>query len=249
MLKHVPINNGSGSNGTATATTTTGEKAKAILPKPMPQETSTSIKLPQRFVVKYLGFRETSNLWGIKYTRRPVDEMVQDAKTSLSTHHSKGLALLRIDVSEEGITVAPMPQNTNPTFPNGRFAIESISYGVQDLVYTRVFAMIVVKTDKGQSEVKLSQLVKVTQSQKNNNASTNGNTTKTTPEALPFRCHAFVCDSRQTARKLTYSLATAFEIFSKKVACGKISAPKPKKFAIDLRPAEEIEAELGDSEA
>lgn len=128
-----------------------------------------------------------------------------------------------------------MPQNINPNYPNGKFAIESISYGVQDLVYTRVFAMIVVRTDKGQSEVKLSQLVNQT-----NGA---GGT------ALPFRCHAFVCDSRQTARRLTYSLASAFEIFSKKVAAGKISAPKPKKFAIDLRPSEEIEAELQDSEA
>jgi hypothetical protein len=69
MLKHTT------SGGGSTKTT------EQIQPQ-QPQETSTSLKLPQvkqrkiyavlnflffqRFVVKYLGFRETSNLWGIR---------------------------------------------------------------------------------------------------------------------------------------------------------------------------------------
>lgn len=38
------------------------------------------MKLPQTFVVKYLGREEASGLWGIKNTRKPVDQMVELAK-------------------------------------------------------------------------------------------------------------------------------------------------------------------------
>ncbi|PSN46813.1 hypothetical protein C0J52_11192 [Blattella germanica] len=101
-------------------------------------------------------------------------------------------------------------------------AIDTISYGVQDLVYTRVFSMIVVREMgdlKGQH---------------------------------PFECHAFVCESRNSARKLTYALAAAFHEYSKlvKAASSDDSGGKDsfkaikKRFAIDLRSPEEIEAEL-----
>ena len=30
----------------------------------------------QEFVVKYLGKKEARGLWGIKHTRKPVDDMV-----------------------------------------------------------------------------------------------------------------------------------------------------------------------------
>ena len=34
-------------------------------------------KIPlQEFVVKYLGKKEARGLWGIKHTRKPVDDMV-----------------------------------------------------------------------------------------------------------------------------------------------------------------------------
>lgn len=70
--------------------------------------------------------------------------------------------------------------------PFSFFPIETISYGVQDLIYTRIFAMITVK-----------ELI-----QKTN-------------EISPFECHAFLCDSKQSARKLTYSLALAFQKYSR----------------------------------
>jgi hypothetical protein len=162
--------------------------------------------------------------------------MVSEAKRVLSTSSDKPLALLKLEVTEDGILVGPMPQNTNQNFPNGRFAIESISYGVQDLVYTRVFAMIVVKAES--ATVKLSDLSKLGETEGSNNNS-----------ALPFRCHAFVTDTRDTARNLTYALASAFQKFSQKVSAGKIQVPKTKRFAIDLRAPEDIEAEMLDSEA
>lgn len=192
------------------------------------------------FVVKYLGYRTTSHLWGIKYTRSPVDEMVKQAKQQL-TSDKQPLALLKLQVTNKGIHVSPMPQNTNPSCPTGYFPIEAISYGVQDIVYTRVFAMIVVNVNADK---------------------------KITPDSHPFRCHAFVCDSRETARKLTIDLAKAFEVYSKKVkgsdeqhnqsdqtgtSSGDVTIGqngeadvKKKKFAIDLRSPEEIRRDDGD---
>lgn len=38
------------------------------------------VQLPQTFEVKYLGRREARGLWGIKHTRKPVDEMVAAAR-------------------------------------------------------------------------------------------------------------------------------------------------------------------------
>lgn len=190
------------------------------------------------FVVKYLGYRTTSHLWGIKYTRNPVDDMVKQAKYQLTSDKTP-LPLMKLQVTNDGIHVEPMPQNQNPSCPTGKFPIESISYGVQDIVYTRVFAMIVVKSKQSQQ------------------------TNKLTTEDKPFRCHGFVCDSRETARKLTLELARAFEVYSKKVkgteeeeAAGEVvsagdasgindSSVKKKKFTIDLRSPEEIRREDG----
>lgn len=169
--------------------------------------------------MKYLGARETSSLWGIKYTRDPVDTLVAEAKQMLSTSSEKTLSLLKLEVSETGITVEAMPQNSNPNFPVGTFPIESISYGVQDLVYTRVFAMITVnpETTKDSQSIRLSELSKF------------GN------GGSPYRCHAFVTDTRDTAKNLTLALAAAFQKFSFKVAAGKVKVPKNKQFAIELR--------------
>ncbi|VVC89423.1 unnamed protein product [Leptidea sinapis] len=146
--------------------------------------------LPITFQVKYLGQSDARGLWGIKHTRKPVDLMVAAAK-----------ALPPDDMEHMAVF----------------FNIESISYGVQDLVYTRVFSMIIVK----------------------DNADVKG--------LNPFECHAFVCESR----RLTYSLAAAFQDYSRRVKEMQVSPDlneKPpslkKRFAIDLRSPEEIEAEL-----
>ncbi|KAK7068898.1 hypothetical protein SK128_011548 [Halocaridina rubra] len=182
------------------------------------QDPSGSLPLPQEFVVKYLGRRDAGGLWGIKHTRKPVDEMVARAKELKA---GDTLPFLKMTVSEKGVNISEMPQNVNKNFEGGFYNIDVISYGVQDLVYTRVFAMIVVKEDA--TSLKSQH---------------------------PFQCHAFVCDSRHNARKLTFALAQAFQQFSKEVKNNK-SSKKPKKFAIDLRSPEEIEVDLkeADSEA
>jgi hypothetical protein len=65
----------------------------------------------------------------------------------------------------------------------------------------------------------------------------------------PFECHAFVCDSRNHARRLTYALAAAFTEYSRSVRAstgGSLEGvgKKARKFAIDLRTPEQIEKEL-----
>lgn len=133
------------------------------------------------------------------------------------------LPFLQLHVSEKGVKVSGAPQNLNKNFESGLYPIDSISYGVQDLVYTRVFAMIVVN---------------------------DGSVEAAPAPAHPFECYAFVCDSRHNARKLTFALANAFQEFSKTVK--NTEKKKPKKFAIDLRTPEEIKEDLQnelDSEA
>ena len=88
----------------------------------------------------------------------------------------------------------------------GRFPIERISYGVQDVVHRTMFAMIVVSDRAARG---------------------------------PFVCHVFACERREEARRLTCALAAAFSAYSAR-GPGREAA----KFAVDLRPPEQIEAEL-----
>ncbi|KAL0267818.1 UNVERIFIED_CONTAM: hypothetical protein PYX00_009972 [Menopon gallinae] len=67
------------------------------------------------------------------------------------------------------------------------YPIDNISYGVQDLVYTRVFSMIEV-TDASN---------------------------RFGPARVPFVCHSFVCESHNTAKMLTYALDAAFQAYGK----------------------------------
>ncbi|XP_064539273.1 uncharacterized protein LOC135429040 [Drosophila montana] len=173
--------------------------------------------LPITFKVKYIGSEVARGLWGIKYTRRPVDLMVGVAK---NLPPNKVLPNCELKVSTAGVQleiISPKASINNWSYP-----IDTISYGVQDLVYTRVFAMIVVKDESSPH---------------------------------PFEVHAFVCDSRAMARKLTFALSAAFQDYSRvvKEASGDDQdngnatpsdaiTPTRQKFAIDLRTPEEIQA-------
>lgn len=78
---------------------------------------------------------------------------------------NKALPMCELTVSLDGVCIeTKMPSLS--TSKNLKFNIETISYGVQDLLYTRVFAMIVVKEDYN------------------------------IKDPNPFEVHAFVCDSR-----------------------------------------------------
>ncbi|XP_046747388.1 uncharacterized protein LOC124411900 isoform X1 [Diprion similis] len=178
-------------------------------------------ELPQTFQVKYLGSHDARGLWGIKHTRRPVDNMVTAARALPA---GTILPFIKLIVSKDGVALLPLGKKRHDAGISKKFSIDTISYGVQDLVYTRVFSMIIVR-DVGQNQ-----------------------------GISPFECHGFVCESRHHARQLTYALATAFQIYSINVkAQGKAEETAgniKKRFAIDLRSPEEIEAALtADSEA
>ncbi|XP_061402140.1 uncharacterized protein LOC133337958 [Musca vetustissima] len=164
--------------------------------------------LPITFKVKYIGSEIARGLWGIKYTRRPVDLMVGMAK---NLPPNKTLPHCELKVSTDGVSIeiiSPKVQGVS----SWSYPIDTISYGVQDLVYTRVFAMIVVKDES---------------------------------HVHPYEVHAFVCDSRAMARKLTYALAAAFQDYSRRVKENTVEdsdkiTPARQKFAIDLRSPEEL---------
>lgn len=77
---------------------------------------------------------------------------------------NKALPLCRMSVSANGVSI-DVTKNSNGACA-WNYPIETISYGVQDLVYTRVFAMIIVEDGSKSSK------------------------------SCPFYVHAFVCDSR-----------------------------------------------------
>ena len=182
----------------------------------------SSSELPQIFQAKYLGSHDARGLWGIKHTRTPVDNMVAAAK-SLPTGTT--LPFIKLVVSEDGVALLPFGgKKTLNTGISKVYPIETISYGVQDLVYTRVFSMIVVRE------------------------------TDNFRRTSPFECHGFVCESKHHARQLTYALASAFQIYSQYVKSAQnkneVRDNTGKRFVIDLRSPEEIEADLNlDSEA
>ncbi|XP_052123981.1 uncharacterized protein LOC113204176 isoform X1 [Frankliniella occidentalis] len=155
--------------------------------------------LPQSFAVKVLGWRESRGLWGVKHTRAPVDAMVATARALPA---GQGLERATLEVSAEGVSV------------DGKLLpIDCISYGVQDLVYTRVFCCVLVSR----------------------------------PDAPgpPFKCHAFVCESRAQARALTYALAAAFQEYSRSVKQRQAAPAAPAApRVVDLRTPEDIAAEM-----
>lgn len=134
--------------------------------------------------MRYLGSQYARGLWGIKHTRRPVDYLVSiPYDLIMSLVSSNALHLLQVNVAKNlpkdkvlpicnlSVSLGGVNIESVQTF-NSRetrmldWTIDTISYGVQDLVYTRVFAMIIVKENYN------------------------------IKEENPFEVHAFVCDSR-----------------------------------------------------
>lgn len=74
----------------------------------------------------------------MKHTRKPVDNLVAKAKTL-----SIPLPIVRLQVTKDGIRFFEISEPKSIVNPI-EFTVDIISYGVQDLVYTRVFSMIVV---------------------------------------------------------------------------------------------------------
>lgn len=139
--------------------------------------------------------------------------MVADAKKMDS---NEALPFVKVVVAKDSLSFKRLGQKKEKDVET-KFNVDVISYGVQDIIYTRVFSMIVVK----EGDLK---------------------------EGIPFTCHAFVCESKNQARQLTYALAAAFQEYGNqcKLSNGEIAEDKLKKFAIDLRTPEQLEDDLED---
>lgn len=138
------------------------------------------------------------------------------------------LPMVNITISEDGFTFTEVigKKGLSKTF-----TVDIISYGVQDLVYTRVFSMIVVVDETLKSGKWRKKLLE--------------NRFKFVISEAPFLCYSFVCDSRDQARKITFALAAVFQHYGKKIKEeSKETGKVLKRLAIDLRSPEE-QAENG----
>lgn len=143
------------------------------------------------------------------------------------------LPFCNLTVTKDALIVETIPNKASGSRHKWTHSVDTISYGVQDIVYTRVFSVILINEQDTQN---------------------------------PFEVEAFVCDSRIMARKLTFALAASFQDYSRRLqeadsnnnegtvgnknsaAGDRKSSVAKKKFAIDLRSAEEIESELQEQE-
>lgn len=99
-------------------------------------------KLPQGFIVKYMGKRLTKGMWGSKHTRVVVEDVVDSISRMPK---SEDLPLVNLDVYYQGLEMRPHSKNKIRSFKPVQIPIQFISYGIQDTVYPRVFCFIMVK--------------------------------------------------------------------------------------------------------
>lgn len=164
--------------------------------------------LPQLFVTKYLGFKTTRGLYGVKYTREPLEQLLAEVS---EPDRKDQLPLMQLHVSIRGIHVSEHKSNTVKSVPidSGLVPIEFISFGVQDINYSRIFTFIIVR--------------------------------EMSSRARKLECHAYMCESSVTARKLALSMALAFEQYAKTLE------GKPHKFQVALRSGENGAAKPDDT--
>lgn len=102
--------------------------------------------LPQKFITKYLGTKRTDGLWGIEAVRGPLEELVQDLR---ELPKDGDLPLMILTVTNKGMDLQMHKANKSkldsPWTPPCHIPVEFISYGVQDIKYSRVFTFIEVK--------------------------------------------------------------------------------------------------------
>ena len=75
------------------------------------------VYLGKDFLEKYLGNQDARGLWGIKHTRKPVDEMVGLAR---GLGPGAPLPYLQLSVSHKGVMVTPHKKNTCDTMDCGK---------------------------------------------------------------------------------------------------------------------------------
>lgn len=108
------------------------------------EETSdndVSTELLHRVNVKYLGKKPTQGIWGLEFTRKPVDELIGLARARKYTYPAV------LEIFYHGVKITYSPKNDGESGAENYLPIHRISYGVQDSVYTHIFSMIVVRDE------------------------------------------------------------------------------------------------------
>lgn len=137
--------------------------------------------------------------------------MVADAKQLDS---NQTLPFVKVVVSKDSLSFKPLGQKKDKNTET-KFKVDVISYGVQDIIYTRVFSMIVVKEGDLKEGIPFTCHAFVCDSRSQARQLTYA-------LAAAFQDYGNQC----------------------KLSDGNIDDEKRKKFAIDLRTPEQIENEL-----
>lgn len=106
------------------------------------------------------------SLWSHNYLDLSLTPLYLQVNVAKNLPKDKVLPICNLSVSLGGVNIESVQTSANRETYMLDWTIDTISYGVQDLVYTRVFAMIIVKENYN------------------------------IKEENPFEVHAFVCDSR-----------------------------------------------------
>lgn len=107
------------------------------------------IGLPQTFIVKYMGKKPAKGYGGAKYTQTPVEEVIEAVN---QLPKGSDLPLVKLEVTLDGLNMAPHKRNKVKTFESVSIPIQFISYGAQDQNYPRVFCFIMVREMSARSK-------------------------------------------------------------------------------------------------
>ncbi|CAF1487695.1 unnamed protein product [Adineta ricciae] len=152
--------------------------------------------LPQYFLVKYLGRKPCTQLWGSKAVRTPIDDMVQSARQMSSMNE---MPTLEACINTRGLTLAHRHAPTHSKHPSRAFSperhqhglipLEHISYVMHDVKYSKISACIVLRQSKSLPPSSSDQVI----------------VGETVTE-----CYAFLFQSKDHAHRFALSLAEAF---------------------------------------
>lgn len=136
---------------------------------------------------------------------------------------NRNLPFCSLSVRTDGVKIENLGSENTSGFVSSCWPIDSISYGVQDLVYTRVFAMIVVLNEPVQTENHFEVHAFVCDS-------------RAMARQLTY---ALAASFQEYSREVK----EAEESNLKKNSNSMIDSPLKRRFAIDLRTPEELQQE------
>lgn len=151
---------------------------------------TTQEKLPQNFECKYLGKIRCHGLWGLKFVRQSVDELVKQTKRLNSLNDLPDFEAL---ISEQGVHLVQKKYDGNlstassrgPTYKSGLLPSTKISYAAQDTIYNKIFACIVVRELSGGESIS--------------------------------ECYTFLCETKEDAKRMALSLSAAFKEYGRRL--------------------------------